>query len=68
MIDNSSFDEKLDFGKGDSKGKKTLKTEEESSLTKTKLSAVFSEIRGKMLKEQQKDEIEVSYSRKQTVD
>ena len=61
VIDNSSSDEKLDFGKGDSKGKKPLKTEEESSLTETKLSAVFLEIRDQMLKEQQKDEIEVSY-------
>ena len=62
MIDTSSSDEKLEFGKGDNKGKKPLKIEEESSLTETKLSAVFLEIRGKLLKEQQKDEIEVSYS------
>ena len=62
VIDNSYSDEKLDFGKGDSKGKKPLKTEEESSLTETKLSTVVLEIRGQMLKEQQKDEIEVSYS------
>ena len=55
MVDNSSSDEKLDFVKGDSKGKKQLKTEEESSLTETKLFAVFLEIRGKMLKEDQKD-------------
>ena len=44
MIDNSSFDEKLDFGKGDSKRKNPLKSEEESSLTETKLFAVFLEI------------------------
>ena len=44
VIDTSSSDEKLDFGKGDSKGKKPLKTEEESSLTETKLSVVFFEI------------------------
>ena len=62
MIDNSSSDEKLDVGKGDSKRKKPLKLEEESSLTETKLSHVFLEIRGQMLKEQQKDEIEVSHS------
>ena len=62
MIDTSSSDEKLESSKGDSKGKKSLKSEEESSLTKTKLSALFLEIRGQILKEQQKDEIEVSHS------
>ena len=62
VIDDSSSDEKLDVGKGDSKGKKPMKSEEESSLTETKLSDVFLEIRGQMLKEQQKDEIEVSHS------
>ena len=62
MIDTSSSDEKLESSKGDSKGKKPLKTEEESILTETKLSAVFLEIRGKLLKEQQKDETEISYS------
>ena len=60
MIDNSSFDERLDVGKGDNKRKKPLKSEEESSLTETKLSDVFLEIRGQMLKEQQKDEIKIS--------
>ena len=39
-----------------------MKTEEKSSLTETKLSVVFLEIRGKLLKEQQKDETEMSYS------
>ena len=62
MIDTSSSDEKLESSKGDSKMKKPLKTEEESSLTETKLSDVFLEIRRQMLKEQQKDEIEVSHS------
>ena len=62
VIDESSFDEKLDVGKGVSKGTKPMKSEEESSLTKTKLSDVFLEIRGQMLKEQQKNEIEVSHS------
>ena len=62
VIDNSSSDEKLDVGMGDGKGKKPLKLEEESSLTETKLSYVFLEIRGQMLKEQQKNEIEVSHS------
>ena len=53
MIDTSSSDEKLKVGKGDNKGKKPLKTKEESNLTETKLSAVFLEIRGQMLREQQ---------------
>ena len=64
VIDNSSSDENLEFSKGDSKGNKPLKSEEESSLTETKLSDVFLEIRGQMLKEQQEDEIEVSHSEK----
>ena len=58
MIDTSSSDEKLKS----SKGKKSLKTVEESSFTQTKLSAVFLELRGEMLKEQQKEEMEASYS------
>ena len=62
VIDDSSSYEKMDVGKGDSKGKKPMKSEEESSLTETKLSDVFFEIRGQILKEQQKDEIEVSHS------
>ena len=62
MIDDSSSDEKMNVDKGDSKGKKPMKLEEESNLTETKLSDVFLEIRGQMLKEQQKDEIEVSHS------
>ena len=44
VIDDSSSDEKLDVGKGDSKGNKPMKSEEESSLTETKLSDVFLEI------------------------
>ena len=48
--------------KGDSKGKIPLKSEKESSLTETKLSDVFLEIRSQMLKEQQEGEIEVSHS------
>ena len=39
-----------------------MKTVEESSLTETKPSAVFLELRSEMLKEQQKENIEVSYS------
>ena len=62
MIDTSSLDEKIESSKGKRKGKKPLKTEEESSLTQTKLSAVFLELRGEMLKKQQKEDIEVSYS------
>ena len=78
VLDNSSSDEKLDIGKVRNKGKKEatpggstshptkgkrpLKIDEESSLTETKLYAVFLEIRGKLLKEQQKDETEMSYS------
>ena len=62
LIDTSSSDEKLESSKGKSKGKKPLKTVEESSLTETKLSTVFLELRGEMLKEQQKKDIEVSYS------
>ena len=44
VLDNSSSDEKLESSKGNSKGKKPLKTEEKSSLTETKLSAVFLQI------------------------
>ena len=44
VMDTSSSDEKLDFGKGDSKGKKPLKIEEEYSLTETKFSVVLLEI------------------------
>ena len=62
MIDTSSLDENLESRKGKSKGKKPLKIVEESSLTETKLSAVFLELRGEMLKEQQKEELEASYS------
>ena len=51
MIDESSSDENLDVGKGVNKGKKPMKSEEESSLTETKLSNVFLEIWGQMLKE-----------------
>ena len=56
LLDSSSSDEKPESSKGNNKGKKPLKTEEESSHTETKVSAVFLEIRGELLKEQQKDE------------
>ena len=62
MIDTYSLDEKIESSKGNSKGKKPLKIEEESSLTETKLSTVFLEIRGKLLREQQKDEAKICYS------
>ena len=62
MIDTSSSDEKIESSKGDFKGKKALKSIEESSLTDTKLSAVFLELRAEMLKEQQREEMEASYS------
>ena len=39
-----------------------MKTVEDSSLTETKLSAVFLELRSEMLKEQQKEEMEASFS------
>ena len=57
VINDSSSDEKLDVDKGDNKGKIPMKLEKESTLTKTKLSDVFLEIRGQMLKEQQEGEI-----------
>ena len=60
VLDTSSSDEKIES----SKGKKPLKTVVESSLTETKLSAVFLELRGEMLKEQQKEEMEASFFRK----
>ena len=41
MIDTSSSEENLESSKGKSKRKKPLKKLEESSLTQTKLSAVF---------------------------
>ena len=62
VIDDSSSDEKLDVDKGDSKGKRPMKSKKESSLNETKLSNVFLEIRSQMLKEQQEGEIEVSHS------
>ena len=52
VLDSSSSDEKLESSKGKRKGNKPLKIVEESSLTETKLSAVFLELRGEMLKEQ----------------
>ena len=52
MLDTCSSDEKIESSKDDCKGKKALKLAEESSLTETKLSAVFLELRGEMLKEQ----------------
>ena len=78
VLDDDSSDEKPKIDKGKSKGKKEavikisvshhtkgkrpLNTVEESSLTETKISAVFLELRGEMLKEQQGNETEVSYS------
>ena len=50
MIDTSS-NENLEYSKGNNKGKKPLRIYEESNLTETKLSVVFLEIRGKLLKE-----------------
>ena len=67
MIDTSSSDENLESRKGKSKGKKPLKTIKESNLTETKLSAVFLELRGEMLKEQQKEEMEAYYSENKLV-
>ena len=49
----------------DSSDEKPLKIEKQSSLTETKLSAVFLELRDEMIKEQQKKETEVSYSEDQ---
>ena len=62
MIDTSSSKENLESSKGKSKGKKPLTTLEESSLTQTKLSVVFLELRDEMLKEQQTEEVDASYS------
>ena len=56
MIDTSSSEENLESSTGKSKGKKPLKTLEEFSLTQTKLSAVFLELRDEMSKEQQRKE------------
>ena len=44
VIDNSSFDEKLNVDKGDSKGKRPMESERESVLTETKLSDIFLEV------------------------
>ena len=62
LIDYSSSDEKLDVDKDDSKGKRPMKSEGESSVTETKLSDVVLEIWSQMLKEQQEGNIEVSHS------
>ena len=64
-IDDSSSDEKLDVDKGDSKGKRPMKSERESALTETKLSDIFLEIRSQMLQEQQEGKIEASHSEKE---
>ena len=64
VIDDSSSDEKLDVDKGDSKGKRPMRSERESTLTETKLSDIFLEIQSQMLQEQQEGEIEVSHSEK----
>ena len=62
MLDtSSSSDENMESSKCKSKGRKPIKTIEDSSLTETKLSTVFLELRGEMLKEQQKEEMEASY-------
>ena len=65
MLDTSSSDENIESRKDDCKGNKSLKLAEDSSLTDTKLSAIFLELKGEMLKEQQKKETEVSYSEDQ---
>ena len=49
VIEDSSSDEKLDVDKGDSKGKRPMESERESTLTETKLSDIFLEIRSQML-------------------
>ena len=52
VLDDDSLDEKIESSRGDCKGKIALKSVEQSSLTETKLSAVFLELREEMLKEQ----------------
>ena len=47
------------------KGKNPSKAAEEVSLTETKLSIVFLELRNEMIKEEQQKEAEVSYSKDQ---
>ena len=56
MLDDDSSNENIESSRGDCKGKKSLKSVEQSSLTETKLSAVFLELRSEMLREQQKEE------------
>ena len=62
VIDDSSFEEKLNNDKGDSKGKRKMESERESTLTDTKISDIFIEVRSQMLQEQQEHEIKGSYS------
>ena len=52
MIDDSSSNEKLDVDNGDSKGKRPMKSEIESTFSETKLSNIFLEIQSQMIKEQ----------------
>ena len=67
MIDDSSSDEKLDVDKGDSKGKRPMKSEREFSLTETKLSNIFLEVQSQMLQEQQEGKIKDSHSEKKVI-
>ena len=74
VLDDDSSDEKPKIEKEavlktpvshHAKGKNPSKSAEEVSLTKTKLSAVFLELRSEILKEQQKKEVGVSHSEDQ---
>ena len=74
VLDDDSSDEKPKIEKeavlksSDSdhtKGKNPLKSTKEISLTDTKLSTVFMELRGELLEEEQQKETEVSYSKDQ---
>lgn len=76
VLDDESSDEELKIKKEavinspvseHTKEKRSLKSAEDCSLTQTKLSAVFLELKDEIIKEQQKKEIEVSYSENQNL-
>ena len=67
VIDDSSFEEKLNDDKDESKGKRPIESKRESILTDTKISNIFLEVRIQMLQEQQEGEIKSSDSEKKVM-
>ena len=51
VINDSSSNKKLNADKGNNKGKRSMESERNSTLTDTKLSDIFLEVRNQMLQE-----------------